>query len=175
MLRRHSRDGAMTAADGTKLLFDGKLFADYFQIYLRCAATMALPEIWDDAIVAQRVSRGPGSLVISTARNMTVPLRVLLHASRPALDPAGFDHLVEASLEVPSGQLVIAGLTEEPADDHAVPPGRLGALVGFQGLGTLSPDGLDGHDRYAVHLWPGAAVGGQVVTVHRQWREDLPA
>lgn len=165
----------MTAADGAKLLFDGKLFADYFQIYLRCADTMALPEIWDDAIVTQRVSPGPGSLVISTARNMTVPLRVLLHASRPALDPAGFDHLVEAALDVPSGQIIIAGLTEMPDDGHAVPPGRLGALVGFQGLGTLSLDGLDGDDRYAVHLWPGAADSGQAVTVHQQWREDLPA
>lgn len=164
----------MTAADGAKLLFDGKLFADYFQIYLRCADTMALPDIWDDAIVAQRVSPGPGSLVISTARNMPVPLRVVLHAKRPALDPAGFDHLVEASLEVPSGQLVIAGLMEEPADDHAVPPGRLGALVGFQGLGTLSPDGLDGDDRYAVHLWPGMAAADRAVIVHRQWQDDLP-
>lgn len=165
----------MTAADGAKLLFDGKLFADYFQIYLRCADTMALPEIWDDAIVAQRVSPGPGCLVISTARNMTVPLRVLLHRERPALNPAAFDHLAEAALDVPSGRLVIAGLMDLPPDGHAVPPGRLGALIGFQGLGTLSPDGLEGEDRYEVHLWPGAAVGSQAVTVHRQWRDDLPA
>jgi hypothetical protein len=162
----------MAAVDAAVLLYEGKLFADYFQLYLRCAETDDLPELWDDAIVARRLNQGPGSLVLSTARNMTVPLRVLLHPARPAIDPAGFDHLVEAALDAPSGNLVIAGLMEEPIGGHAVPPGRLGALVGFQGLGTLSEDGLDGDDRYEVHLWPDAAAAG-AVTVHRQWQESV--
>jgi hypothetical protein len=33
----------------------------------------------------------------------------------------------------------------------------------------LSEDGLDGDDRYTVHLWP--EKGGGIV-VHRQWEGD---
>lgn len=36
------------------------------------------------------------------------------------------------------------------------------------GLGTLSEDGLDRDDRYAVHLWPGKTEG---IHVRKQWED----
>ena len=153
-------------------IFDGELFADYHQVYL-CDAVdpPRLPDEWPDHRLRQRVNLADRALVVSTARNMDVPLQVELHVARPTPELALADHAVECSLRVPSGKLVIAGLTDDikTAARIAVPAGDLRALVLFAGLGTLSEDGLAGDDRYTVHLWP--EKGGGIV-VHRQWEGD---
>jgi hypothetical protein len=153
-------------------VFDGALFADYHQVYLSDAVNPpTLPDEWRDEDLRRRVTLADRALVLSTARNMEVPVTVELHAARPMPDLALVDHAVEASLRVPSGKLVIAGLTDEmkTAARIAVPKGELRVLVLFTGLGSLSEDGLAGDDRYTVHLWPEKA-GGTVV--HRQWQGD---
>ncbi|WP_439597395.1 hypothetical protein [Falsiroseomonas sp.] len=153
------------------LLFEGPLLADYHQ-FLLCDAVAwpDAPVFWPEAVLRARLNLAPGILVVSTLRNMRVPVQVLLHAARPALDLAAFDHVAEAPLLVPSGRLAILGLTDarEGAAQAAVPAVPLCALVTFAGLGTLSADGLEGADRYDVHLFPGTAAG---VTVLRQWEE----
>lgn len=152
-------------------LFDGLLMADYHQFLLCDALSWPdAPIYWPESVLRARLNIAPGILVVSTARNMPVPVRVLLHAVRPALDLTGFDHVAEASLHAPSGRIAILGLTDarEGAALAQVPPVPLRALVTFAGLGTLRPDGLDGSDRYGVHLFAGSETG---VTVTRQWEE----
>lgn len=153
-------------------IFEGKLFADYHQVYL-CDAIdpPLLPDEWPDADLRRRGKLADRALVVSTARNMEVSVKVELHATRPTLDLAPVDHAVEASLRAPSGKLIIAGLTDDikTATEVRVPAGDLRAVVLFAELATLSEDGLDGDDRYTVHLWPEKAAG---TVVHRQWHGD---
>ena len=153
-------------------VFDGELFADYHQVYL-CDAVdpPRLPDEWRQEDLRRRVNLADRALVLSTARNMQVLMKVELHGARPTPDLALVDHAIEASLRVPSGKLVVAGLMDDlrTAARIAVPAGELRALVLFTGLGSLSEDGLAGDDRYTVHLWPEKA-GGTVV--HRQWPGD---
>jgi hypothetical protein len=157
--------------DDMPTIFEGKLFADYHQVYL-CDAIdpPSLPDEWPDDHLRRRVNLADRAHVISTARDMEVPVKVELHATRPTPDLA-VDHAVEASLRAPSGKLIIAGLTDDikSATQFAVPAGDLRALVLFAGLGMLSEDGLEGDDRYTVHLWPEKA--GETV-VHRQWHGE---
>lgn len=150
------------------ILFDGNLFADYFQIYLADAASEpTTPEEITDQHVRERLLLGRGVLVLMTARNMTVPLRVELHQSEPGPFIEAADHVVTGGLST-SGRIGIAGLTDSWPDAAraAVPSGDLRALFVSRGLGTLSENGLDGQDRYEVHLWPGRADG---VRVLKQW------
>ncbi len=49
------------------------------------------------------------------------------------------------------------------------PRATCGAMVVFTGLGTISEDGLEGEDRYIIHLWPGWGNG---TTVLKQWDEE---
>ncbi|MBU8546584.1 MULTISPECIES: hypothetical protein [Roseomonadaceae] len=152
-------------------LFDGTLMADYHQFLLCDAVSWPdAPIYWPEPVLRARLNTAPGILVVSTVRNMPVPVRVLLHAARPALDLAGLDHVAEAPLHAPSGRIAILGLTDARAGAALarVPPVPLRALVTFAGLGALSPDGLDGADRYEVHLFPGTVTG---VTVTKQWEE----
>lgn len=152
-------------------VFEGTLFADYHQFYLTDAETetdysggatdeaMAEHVVWKDDVLA-----------IFTVRNMEVPVTVELHEAEPVIDLADADHVVEAGLHS-SGTLVIAGCTDyrPGAARISVPSGDLMARIVFTGLGTLTEDGLDGQDRYAVHLWPGRAEGVQVL---KQWENE---
>jgi hypothetical protein len=157
----------------SEVLFDGELFADYHQIYLCDAAEPGLSEDYGDETMVRRVQAAPGSIIVHTARNMTVPLRVALHPSRPALDLDAFQHVVETTLACPSGELIVAGLMDYAPDAARVKVGAaaLGVLVTFQDLDKLSEDGLEGDDRYAVHLWPEPVQGGATpdVRVLKAW------
>ncbi len=148
------------------LLIQKSIFADYHQFYLADdaaepdAAALVTPEA-----LAARLLAWPSGLAMFTARNMEVEVSVHLHGTRPALDLGGADHAVEAGFSAPSGRLAVAGCTDYWPDAARVdvPAGPMSALVVFSGLGTVSADGLDGDDCYAVHLWPGAAQGVRVV------------
>jgi hypothetical protein len=157
-----------SGARATTVLFDGGIFADYHQFYLTDAdGSGDLPTDWTEDALSDRIACDDGVLLVTTARNMTVPVRVELHDAEPEIDTAAADHVVLGSLRT-AGELVIAGCTDYLPDAARaeVPPGNLRAMVVFTGLGTLSEDGLEGEDRYAVHLWPSEDTG---VAVLRQW------
>lgn len=152
-------------------LFDGDIFADYHQFYLSDADGGAdLPNDYTEDDLRDRITCADGVLIVTTARNMTVPVRVELHEAEPRIDIAAADHVVLGSLRT-EGELAIAGCTDYLPDAARakVPPGNLRAMVVFTGLGKLSEDGLEGEDRYAIHLWPSEETG---VTVLRQWDGD---
>lgn len=161
---------ARTAASTT--LYQGELFADYFQIYLHDAGHPDLPDDYTDEMLARRLMVGPHAVVLQTVRNMIVPIRVEWHGQRPALDLDAYQHVVEAHFDCPSGQLVLAGLTDfaPTAPRLAVTVGRLGVRAGFSGLDTLNEDGLEGDDRYVIQLWPGAGAEG--VRVLKSWPQE---
>jgi hypothetical protein len=155
---------------GLAVLFDGEIFADYHQFYLSDAAGGEEPPTdWTDEALRCRILCTVGELVVSTARNMTVPVRIELHDEQPQIAAETADHIVVGDL-CTSGEIVIAGCTDYRPDaaHRSVPPGNLRAMVVFTGLGTISEDGLDGEDRYVVHLWPGESGG---IAVLRQWDE----
>ncbi len=75
--------GAMAAAPpAPKILYQGELLADYFQIYLRDAAHPDLPDDYSEAAIARRLVAGPYGVILHTVRNMPVPIRVTWHADR---------------------------------------------------------------------------------------------
>lgn len=163
--------------DVGSVLFDGPLFADYHQLYVQDAGFTGTPPPtpaqWTDEDVRRRLNVNESSIVVSTARNMTVPFRLAAFTRKPEVDGARYDHVVESGLFVPSGQLVIAGLLDEwaKAARAQVKPGHWGALALFEGLGTLSADGLDGEDRYRLFLWPATGPPAPRPIVHKQWEK----
>ena len=140
-----------------KTLFEGMLFADYFQIVIEDAHNADGPsEAYDDAATGRRrIVTTPHALHVFTARNMDSPVRVLWWDTRPEVDLAPFDHAVEASFSAPSGKIAIMGLTDyrSNATHAAVAAGPLRALALSKALAMLSEDELDGDDSYEVHLW----------------------
>ena len=146
------------------------VFADYHQFYLwDSGADPRAPETWSDEDVTHRAKVAEHVFVVCPLRNMTVPVRVSLVTAEPALDLARYDHAVEASLALPTGQLQVHECTGGEALAWKLTPGTYRVLALFSGLGSISSDGLSGHDSYHVVLWPGSAVP---LKVFKQWSEE---
>jgi hypothetical protein len=163
---------AMQEQEGVFAKYEYMVFADYRQVYLEdCdhkVADSRNPEEQvrqiDDFVSAvvnresldRWVGATAGAVCIFTARNTTVPVTVEVRANQPEDDLGDWEHVVEASLEVPSGCIKIYGVTESSRDDRhiVVEPSTYRVRVYFGGLHTVSADGLKGDDHYRAVLWP---------------------
>ena len=142
------------------------LFADYFQFYIQDeAAAGGLSNSWNEEATARLLAIAPGTIGIGTVRKMNVPVVVEIRDQEPRDDFSDWDHAVEASLDVASGRLVIAGRTDYFPDAMRVEvrPGCYRARVSYGALDTLSEDRLSGDDHYRVQLWPGLPTAVHVL------------
>ena len=98
-------------------------------------------------------------------RSTIVPVMLEIHDSEPELILEEWNHIAEASLHLPSGNLQIHECTGGPVADFKVLSGwhRVRSMHG--GLDTIS-DGVEGNDYYKLALWP--AEPADVVVV-KQW------
>ncbi len=136
-----------------------ELFADYFQIVLM-ADGVEVPD-WSDCFtdqsVADRLVVVPYAVVVQPERNMTVPVTVEVRDDPPGDNFSGWDHVSEASIDAPTGRLIMTELhtwDTEPERRIAVAPGTYRVRTYHAGLNTLSTNGLDGDDYYRLVLWP---------------------
>ncbi len=132
-----------------------EIFADYHQFYLWDHGTSpTAPTDYTDEDLQRRIKAAPFLVVIQPERNMDVPVQLDLRDAAPDEPLDAWDHVAEASLELPSGQLEIHECTGGSIDIIPLPPGSYRVRACFGGLGTLSEDGLDGEDHYRLTLWP---------------------
>lgn len=148
--------------------FKYKLFADYFQFYLQDETVDGnLGDSWTGEATDRLLAVAPGTVGVGTVRNMTVPVTVELCDSEPKSDLTSWDHVVECSLEVHSGAIVIAGCTDYFPDAARikVENGLYRVRVSYGSLDTVSEDGLKGSDKYRVQLWlkKGPAIKPRVI------------
>ena len=132
------------------------LFADYFQFYLKDeGADGDLSENWTPEAVDRLLALGHGIIGIGTVRNMIVPVTVEIHDTEPDETLDEWDLTNECSIEISSGKLVVAGCTDYLPDAARIElsPGHYRVRIFYDGLKTLSADGLDGEDHYKVVLW----------------------
>jgi hypothetical protein len=146
--------------------FELVLFADYFQFYVRDeAANGDLSQAWNEETTDRMLALAPGTVGIGTVRNMDVPVTVDILDHAPEDDFSEWDHVVETSLDVASGRIVIAGCTDYVPDAKRIeiPPGTYRVRVSYGALDTLSEDGLSGDDRYRLQLWLAAPTAVRIL------------
>jgi hypothetical protein len=133
------------------------LFADYHQFYIQDEnVDGSLSDAWTDEAVERLLALAPGTVGIGTVRNVDVRVTIAVLEREPFFYAEQFDHVVECSIAVGSGTIVAAGCTDYFPDAVRikVPSGPYRARVSFEGLDSLSGDGLDDNDRYHIQLWP---------------------
>lgn len=136
-----------------------EIFADYHQFYLWDHGEMpdaALDYTEED--LQLRVKTAPFLVVIQPERNMSVPVELDILDGPPDEALGLWDHVVEASLDLPSGRLEIHECTGGSIDILSVAPGTYRVRACFGGLTTLTDDRLDGEDHYRLVLWPAPAA-----------------
>jgi hypothetical protein len=138
-----------------------ELFADYFQFYLQDeVAEGDLSAAWSPEAIKRMLAVSAGVVGIGTVRNVDVPVTLEFLDAEPAADFGSFDHVVEGSLTIKSGPLVVAGCTDyfPDAKRFDLDPGTYRVRLSSSGLSSLSEDGLDGQDHYRVQLWQASLI-----------------
>ena len=141
-------------APGIKQQFE--LFADYFQFYLQDEQSQGdLSNSWTEKAVSDMLAVAPGVIGVGTVRNMDVPVEVEVLDSQPNDDFDEWDHVTEASLDVPSGHIIIAGCTDYLPDAAriTVNPGTYRVRIYYGALDSVDELRLDGTDHYRLALW----------------------
>lgn len=140
-----------------------RLYADYNQFYLGDSAfDHANTQLWSQEAHERRLDVVPPSfLAVGTHRFDYVPVVVEIEQVPAQEDLGDWQHVVEASLSLPSGRLAIDAcssylperwpdrLEGSDASPHiSLPPGTYRVRVCYAGLDTLD------EDHYHVVLWP---------------------
>ena len=146
-----------------------ELFADYHQFYLQDEqADCDLSDSWTEQATEDLVAIAVGMIGIGTVRDMDVPVTIEIHNSEPENDLDEWDHVIECSVDIPSGKVVVAGCTDyfPEAARISVEPGVYRARVFYGELDSLSENGCDGNDKYKVALWLGETINPKVIKRH---------
>jgi hypothetical protein len=140
------------------------ILADYHQFYLwDREMTSEAPVDYTDEDVQRRIKVGPYVVVIQPERNTTVPVEVEVHDFDPGFDAAEWDHIAEASLDVPTGNLQVHECTGTVKADLRIDPDCYRVRSLHAGLGSIDEFGMKGNDRYLVVLWPATSEEVRVV------------
>lgn len=149
----------------TSVVYDFDVFADYHQVLLQDEAIIFPEPDWNEQSLADMLVVGRGWIVISTARNMTVPITVTIMEMELNDSFDEWDHVAEASIEISSGRIVVAGITDYFPDALRIPvePGTYRARIFYGSLDKIDEMGIEGEDHYRVVLWPGTATSPHVL------------
>jgi hypothetical protein len=142
-----------------------RLFADYHQIHLFDeGSTSDLGEAWTEEAVADRLAVARDAAAVGSVVNVFVAVAVEVLDQPPVDDSTNFDHVVEGSVEVRSGRLVVMGCTDYEPDAvrFAVPAGWLRIRVAKSNLEVAarldvdSDEDPDTMERNRIQVWPSA-------------------
>ena len=147
------------------------LFADYHQIHLFDEGSSTdLGEAWSGRAVDDQVALGGDAMAVGTVSDMDVLVTVQVLDQPPAIDVADFDHVLEASLQVSSGRLVVMGCTDfEPdAARFDVPAGQVRVRVAKSNMAAADEADIDSDDpasmeRLELQVWPAATAPAVVL------------
>jgi hypothetical protein len=140
-----------------------RLFADYFQIHVMDEnAEDDLSDAWTDEAVSDGLAISEQTLGIGTEVNMYVDVTVELLDHPPGDAGNAFDHVVEASVEVPSGRIAILGCTDYLPDAarFEVPKGYVRVRASRTNLANVRQPGEEGSDapeaaeQLHLQIWP---------------------
>jgi hypothetical protein len=148
-----------------------EVFADYHQFYLWDKGKSPLaPVDYSDDDVKRRIKAARHVIVIQPERAMTVPVTLEIHDSDPGFASDAWDHIAEASLHLPTGELQVHECTGGPVADFKVSSGWYRVRSHHGGFDTIADVGSDGADYYLITLWnaPRSAV-----KVLKQFPDDL--
>lgn len=126
------------------------LLAQYRQVHLMDAqASGDLSHAWTEQAVSDRVAVADGIVGLGCERDQDVRVTLEVLTAAPAADAERFDHVSEASLSVPSGELAVLGCT-----DYLPDAARLRVPLGDLRVRASHTNLAKGRETIRVQLWP---------------------
>jgi hypothetical protein len=150
--------GDAQAVGGVVASYGFTIFADYFQFVAMDESSQDdFASIWTDESLERMLAVGKTAVCPGTLRNIDVDVEVRIEESEPIVDVAAFDHVAEASVDIPSGSLVVMSCTGHLPDAPRikVSPGVYRVLSLACGTNTIKTEWEPAKDKYIVYFWPG--------------------
>ena len=125
-------------------------------------------DLWDGGGLERHLGVADGIVAVGTVGHTYLPVAIELWDAEPPLDE-GWDHVVEATLEVGSGRLGLESVDGAAEDVEAleVEPGTYRVRSSSAGLEEANE--MDGGDSYRVQLWPAPAAEPRVLRWWPAW------
>ncbi|MGI5133713.1 hypothetical protein [Streptomyces sp. CA-106110] len=148
------------------------LFAGYFQIHVVDADSDGdLSDAWTDQAVADHLAVAQDALGIGTTVNVNVSVMVAVLHQEPDDDSAEFDHVVEASLDVSLGRVMVLGCTDyaPEAATFEVLPGWNRVRVSRSNLSRAAEADIDSDEspetteKIRIQMWPAPELPSKVI------------
>ena len=122
-----------------------------------------------NAELAAHVAARPGTLVVFTASYGFVSVSMESVASEPVAD--AHEHLVDASLDCPGGELLILEDGTEVRARLAVPSGMNRVRIGWDNITEGDPVlAEEPRERLTIYVWPGEPTPPRVLRWYEDWR-----
>jgi hypothetical protein len=148
------------------------IYAGYHQFYLSRDEESLVgsggESFWTVESIRSLLAAGPGLLGIGTATFGHVPVSVEISRKAPEAETTGWDHVTEASIDLRTGRLYLAGCPSGSAGSISVIPGVYRVRIHSASLGAA--DGEMGHDHYRIVLWPEPLSPPRIL---KQWAPAL--
>jgi hypothetical protein len=139
------------------------IFADYHMVFIQdenaCKNATDISDIITDQACKDMLAPGQETIIVMTARNMTVPFEIEICDHQPIDNLDKWNQVAECGIDIPSGEIVIYGTTDDTSTSPRIslPPGSYRARIYYGGLDTLNSSGTEGDDTYKVILYPGVS------------------
>ena len=130
------------------------VFADYGQFYLLDSEVLPeYPERVEDQHLEDRFQLAPGLIAVYPTETQQVEVEIETVDSEPVIDPETWQHIIQCSIETPSGSLVLASCSDYLPDCPRVPTfkGQCGVIILGKNLGQSSGES------YRFYIWPANA------------------
>jgi hypothetical protein len=134
-----------------KVLFNGKVYADYYTFYLQDqSSTEDYEALATDYNFEKMLGVGNQMLSISTKRYNDVPVSIKLYQKAPKLNPTAAQHINNCTLLITTKALlgtVISGMVEIELE-----PGHYQIRILYKNLSSVQDD-WTGKDKYEIQIW----------------------
>lgn len=148
------------------------IFADHFQFVLMDENSQDdFSLIWTEEAQNRMLAVAPSAVCPGTVRNVDVPVEIEVLDQSLEIDFSAWDSAVEASINIPSGKLVVMGCTDYLPDSPriSVSPGHYQIVSLAGGIDTIKNEWEPAEDLYRVYLWPGPAREPNLL---KRWQSD---
>ena len=147
-----------------------RLYASHTQFYVQDSEPLGSsddPEFWTQEACDNHLAIADGLLGIGTGSYDFVRVRVEEHQARPPLKLSGWDHVVEAGLDVRTRYLLVMGCLSSSGLFFRVRPGHYRVRCCQANLAASTDSTGDAGDWYLVQFWPSKRAEARVL---KRWR-----
>jgi len=122
--------------------------------YLRDGIAFSPPPVdYSEENMEDRLHLSNHIVAINPYRETDIPVWIKICSSAPEVELDRWDHIVECSLDIISGQIELSESTGGTIAVFLAPAGTYRVRTTFSGLSSISPDRMGGNDSYHIALW----------------------